>query len=470
MPQMRLAPYQAVSIFNPFKHFAMIGGIGCGKTHTGAAFSVIMLKKYPRLRGFVGANTYDQLSQATLIAFYAALDENGIEYVQDRQPPEHWGEPKKFKKYNNIISVRQRLASGHFAVTYIFTRVLSKADALRGIEFSWYWIDESRDTPQYTHQVIMGRMRESDVIKGLVTTTPAGRDWVFTTFAQAPRGQSDFGCLHARTVDAVNLGLISREYYELLLRSYDPLLAAQELDAQHVNTTGGRAYYAAGDRNRRHRSPWGTYHPTPDRPLIVGCDFNFAPAPCVWVVGQLGEDRQGRRRIHWFREFANVATSTPDMVREVIGQYPGFFLQFYGDASGTKGTTSNHGESDTIQIAQVCREENVLFGLDFDQSNPRVKNRVENVNRLCLNGMNEVTMTYNPDQCPLLDGDLDVVGWKKMTAGRNVQGRLDDLGDHKRTHASDGAGYALWKLFPFEQYMIGGGSVKRSFAGFEVAG
>lgn len=470
MPKLRLAPYQAAAIFNPFKHFAMLGGIGTGKTHSGAVFALMMLKQHPTLRGFIGANTYDQMSQATLMALFAAFEENNIDYVQDRRPPAHWNEPQRFKKYSNIISVRQRLSNGSFAVTYIFTRVLSKADALRGIEFSWYWIDESRDTPQYTHQVIMGRMRESDVIKGLVTTTPNGRDWVFSSFAQAPPGQLDFGSLHVATIESVKCGFIPQAYYDLLRRSYSPLLAAQELDALHVNTTGGRAYYSSGNHNRRRVSPWGTSAPTNDRPLIIGCDFNFAPAPCVWVYGQLGVDRAGRRRIHWFGEISASEASTPDMVTKLVYQFPGFFLQFFGDASGTKGSTSNHGETDTIQIAQTCRLLGAAFTLDFDQANPRVKNRVENVNRLCLNGANEITMTYNPDKCPLLDGDLDVVGWKKVQTGRNVNGRLDDGGDSNRTHASDGVGYALWKLFPLEQFTTGGGTIKRQFAGFEVAG
>jgi hypothetical protein len=48
--------------------------------------------------------------------------------------------------------------------------------------------------------------------------------------------------------------------------------------------------------------------------------------------------------------------------------------------------------------------------------------------------------------CPLLDGDLKMVGWKATTqAGR---GKLDDGGDPQRTHATDGAGYAVWKHFP----------------------
>lgn len=471
MARLRLAPYQAAAIFNPFTHFAMIGGIGAGKTHTGAAFAIIMLKLHPRLRGFIGANTYDQMSQATLLALYSAFHENGIEYVQDKIPPGSWAQPKLFDSYKNIISVRQRLADGTFAVTYIFKRVLSEPDSLRGIEFSWYWIDESRDTPLYTHQVILGRMRESEIMRGLVTTTSNGRDWVWDKFvnpANAPRGQTMFGCLHVKTQEAVKCGFISDAYYQMLRRSYSPMLARQELDAEHVNPTGARAYYASGDHNRQRLSPWGTSHPTPDRPLIIGCDFNFQPAPCVWMVGQIGNDQQGRARLHWFDEISGVQMSTPDMTTRLIAQYSNFFLRFYGDASATRGNTSNHGQTDTIQIAQVCQEAGILYSMDFDQSNPRVKNRVENVNRLCMNGQGEVTMTYNPDRCPLLDGDLEVVGWKKMVAGKSVQGRLDDLGDEKRTHASDGAGYAAWKLFPLEQLMLAGGTVKRQFAGFEV--
>ena len=64
------------------------------------------------------------------------------------------------------------------------------------------------------------------------------------------------------------------------------------------------------------------------------------------------------------------------------------------------------------------------------------------------NALGEVRMTYNPDMCPYFDADLRSVGWKKLTGNMTGAGKLDDNGDKQRTHASDAAGYALFKVFP----------------------
>lgn len=439
--QTEMTPYQFLALTNPYTHFAMIGGVAIGKTFTGAHFSIQNFERYPDLTGFIGANNYDQMSQATLAELFYWLDYYGFEFVIDRMPPEEWGCKRVFKKYTNILSVRNPLTK---KVSYAYTRILAKANPLRGLEFSWYWIDESRDTPQNTHDVLLSRLREGDYVKGLVTTTPNAEDWVVTRFMRNADGRS-FGSMHVKTVESVRYGIITQKYYDDLRRAYDPLMAMQELDAEHVNTSGGRAYYAFGDGNKQHRCPWtGLSTPDPNEPLIVGCDFNFQPAPCVWIVGQMDPDGY---RIHWFHEIAMKEVSTPTMVRQLTQQFPGFFYRIFGDASGNRGTTSNAGEHDYAQIGITLDDLGYSYSIDVNPNNPLVKDRVENMNALAQNAMGEIRMTYNPSTCPLFDADTRTVGWKKMV-GFTVRQRLDDMGDHMRTHATDGAGYAAFKLLP----------------------
>lgn len=441
MSTTQVTPYQFLALTNPYTHFAMIGGVAIGKTFTGAHFSIDMIDKYPSLTGFIGANNYDQMSQATLAELFFWLEEYGFEYVIDRMPPDEWGENKIFKSYRNILSVRNPSTK---KVTYIYTRVLSKPNPLRGLEFSWYWIDESRDTPQNTHDVLLSRLREADMVRGLVTTTPNAEDWVVKRFMRNADGRS-FGSMHVKTIESVKYGIITQKYYDDLRKAYDPLMAMQELDAEHVNTSGGRAYYAFDDRNQSVVCPWtGSPHPDPNEPLIVGCDFNFQPAPCVWIVGQL--DPQAYR-IHWFKEIAMKEVSTRQMARQLASQFPNFFYRIFGDASGNRGTTSNAGETDYSQLGQELDDLGYAYSIDVHPSNPLVKDRVENMNALAHNAMGEIRMTYNPHACPLFDGDTRVVGWKKMV-GFTTRQRLDDMGDVQRTHSTDGAGYAAYKLLP----------------------
>jgi hypothetical protein len=393
-----------------------------------------------------------QLSTATLRELFHWLSFYGFEYVIDRQPPDDWNTHREFKSYANVMLVRNPWTG---KVTTIFTRVMSDPNPLRGVEFSWYWIDESRDMPQEAHDVVLSRMRESDYIKGILTTTPAGEDWSYRRFCtQIHDDPYLYGSMHVKTYEAVKAGIISQNFYDGLRASYSELMAQQELDAMHVNVYGGRAYYAFGAHNSCIKAPWGDTVPNPDRPLIVGCDFNFDPAPHIWMVGQIGpsipgpDGRYFSDQIHWFGEISGTRMSSPDMAFKLISRYPGFSYRIYGDRSGARATTSNAGRHDYAQIGEVLASHGCIYSIDTDQStNPLVRNRIENMNRMARDARGVTRMTYNPYECPHFDSDIKMVGWKMNTALRG-QGKLDDGGNKKLTHASDGAGYAVWKLFP----------------------
>ena len=433
-----LAPWQALALTNEYRHFAMLCGIAVGKTFTGAHFAIKQIIERPDLTGLIAANSYDQLSQATMRELMFWLDTYEIPYVTDRIPPKEWGNIKKeFKSYRNIMSV----LIGETVAT-IFTRVLADGDALRGIEFSWYWLDETRDTPSNTHDIILSRMRESDYVKGLITTTTNGEDWCYDRFVKnAASNDNTFGSMHVSTRESVSHGIVTQEFLDTLLKSYSPMMVAQEIDALHVNVNTGRAYYAADEDHAMERSPWGDLDPDPDRSIVLTCDFNFSPAPLTWEVGQLSPDGES---IHWFQEFSEVEISTVDMAARVASQFGDFFIEVYGDASGEHGTSSNAGVTDFNQIAGVFDECGIGYSINTRQSNPRVRDRIENANRMLKNGAGERHMTYSRTRCPLLDKDLRLVGWKQ-TDGK---GKLDSNGDVTRTHASDAVGYALMKIFP----------------------
>lgn len=443
--------YQVAALMNPCQNFCFYGGVGAGKTAIGAHFAILMMKSRPHLSGFVGANTYDQLSQVALAELMYWLEFYSIPYVQDRRPPREWGNKgfKPRKRFHNIMSC----LVDDWIVT-IHTRVMSKPHNIRGMEFSWAWIDELRDTKEEAYDEVLKRMRESSFMRTLVTTTTNGNSWDAKRFWINGDGKV-YGSMHVPTYESVKAGFLTQAYYDTLRQSLSPLMAAQELDAKHLNVAGGRAYYSASNLNERRISPWGLHEPDSSLPLVIGCDFNFAPAPCVWVVGQVGPVLRHKKHgiidwsnhIHWFDEIRLSEAGTPAMTEELIAKYPGYYYRIYGDASGNRGTTSNAGETDYNQMTQTLTENGAQYEIDVDQANPLVKNRVENVCRMLKNAAGEVRMTYNPDKCPYLAADFEHVGWKKVT-GQGGRGKLDDGGDINRTHASDAAGYAIWKVFP----------------------
>lgn len=451
-----LHPWQYLALYRPQTHFALFGGVGAGKSFTGSHFALDCVEAWPETAGLIGANTYDQLSQATLRELIYWLDQYKYEYYLDQKPPD---EKKKFKTYKNIITIRGRT---HGKYNHIFTRVMSKPNPLRGVEFTWYWLDEVRDTPEVTHDVVLSRLRETDNMRGLITSTTNGQDWSYKRFC-LNKDEELYGYTHVSTLEAVKAGILREDYYQAMLKSYSPLMAAQELDARHVNFGLGRAYYTASERNQMRVSPWGTTEPDWGRPLIVGCDFNYSPSPAVWVVGQVGPGgSKWEDCIHWFFEIAEPERSTIEMTRLLMQRTGDAFLRIYGDASGTVGTTSNAGDTDYNQIANELNEAGRQFTIDVERDNPLVRNRVENMCRMLLGADNVVRMTYNPDLCPLMDEDLKQVGWLQTISARRA--RLDNKGNYLLTHATDAAGYATWKVFPPNLRGMQIGSIPRSMA------
>lgn len=438
----KLMPWQHMALVNPYTHFALYAGISVGKTFTGAHFIIKNILEHPEKTGLVGANNYIQLSTVALRELFYWFTQYGFEYVIDRMPPKSWNSPRAFKNYANIMCVRNPWSGD---VSTLFTRVMSDPNPLRGIELSYAWMDETRDMAQESHDVILSRLRESDYIKTLITTTPNGEDWSYKRFCLTTYEDPYlYGSMHVKTYEAVKAGIISENFYKGLKASYSELMAQQELDAMHVNIAGGRAYYSAGEWNRKTISPWGSIYPDPNYPLIVGCDFNFDPAPHVWMVGQISPDGD---RIHWFEELSRTRCSTPEMAYALVSRFPGYFYKIYGDRSGARATTSNAGRHDYAQISEVLADNGASFTVDSDQgSNPLVRNRIENMNRMLKDANGNIRMTYNHVRCPLFDSDMKMVGWK-LSTNRRGQGSLDDGGNKTLTHASDGGGYALWKLF-----------------------
>jgi phage terminase large subunit-like protein len=395
----------------------------CGKTYTGAHWTINQFIKHPEMTGLIAANTYSQLSQATLAELFKWLDEYNFEYVCDRKPP--WPGARKFKSYENILSVRVG-----DKVAHAFTRVLSDPNPLRGLNISWAWGDESRDTPQNSHDVILSRMRETyGYQRSLITTTTAGEDWVWRRFFKNADG-INFGFVRAKTEQMVPYNIISNDFYQNLRSAYSPAMAAQELDAEFVVVLEGRSYYTASAANEE------SGYEVQDYEIFVGMDFNFSPAPCIWEVGQVDDDDD----VHFFDEISGKEVSSAELARRLAVKYGDYHIRIFGDASGNRGTTSNAGKTDYDQIAEVLAEHGCSFSIDVDQANPLVKDRVENMCRLLEDANGKRTIKYDPIKCPYLHEDFRKVVWKN--------GKVNGGDDCTLTHSSDGAGYAMMKLKP----------------------
>ena len=148
-----------------------IGAQGSGKSHDIGIRSGLFLIYCPKVIGIIAANTYDQLSRATLFTTfeawkkyfgwteYDAKRNPGGFYVFGKEPPPHF-EPHGYvftSNNNNIYT-----ANGGV----IFTASLENYTNIEGVQVGWALLDETADTRQEAvTSVITGRLRQKGLSK-----------------------------------------------------------------------------------------------------------------------------------------------------------------------------------------------------------------------------------------------------------------------------------------------------------------
>lgn len=145
---------------------ADIAGQGAGKTVTIALSVGWRVLMFPDAKGFIGANTYKQLSNSTLTRLFFELQRvYGLaeydrksnpkgHYVVHVKPPGHWKKSKyRFDGYNGIMSFRNGAT--------VFLGSLDNYKMHDGKEFAWAELDETKDTKKEAlTTVILGRLRQ----------------------------------------------------------------------------------------------------------------------------------------------------------------------------------------------------------------------------------------------------------------------------------------------------------------------
>lgn len=165
-------------VFNASTRLVLdLAGQGSGKTKNIGISSGYLICEFPRLKGFIAANTHLQLSQSTLVRCFADWEEYyGLteydakenptgDYVVDKQPPATFTKFSRLKDYRGSISFRNG--------ALVFIGSLENYKARDGKEFAWAHLDETKDTrKEALTTVILGRLRQ-------VGLWHDGDSWVF---------------------------------------------------------------------------------------------------------------------------------------------------------------------------------------------------------------------------------------------------------------------------------------------------
>jgi hypothetical protein len=140
-------------------------GVGSGKSHVIGMLAMDYVTQNPEVRGFIGANTYGQLTRSTLDRVFKVWEDvynlhKNVDYVVDRIPPESFIKiGPMLKSYENTISFNNG--------ALIFLASLDNYKVIDGTEFGWALLDETKDTKEEAvKEVIVARLRQLGMLVG----------------------------------------------------------------------------------------------------------------------------------------------------------------------------------------------------------------------------------------------------------------------------------------------------------------
>lgn len=377
---LELSDSQYDFIYSDEAHVLFCGGVGSGKTFSGALWAIMMAQMFPNCRGLITANTHSQLMKATLAELFALCDKLKIKY--------------RYLVNQNLLYIGK---------TQILCYTMEKPENLAGPTVGWWWADEASFYRKLAFDKGSARVRDKRgpcTIR--MTTTPNGFNWLYEYFVENPAEYKKV--VYSNTLD--NLDNLPDTYVKQLEEQYDEKMAAQELRGQFVNMNSGQVYYSF-DRMKHVKN----IELRDTDLLMVGLDFNVHPL-CGVFVAKRGE------MIYVVDELYLENSNTFKAAKEIIRKYPARYMQIVADETGNRRRTSaNQTDHEIIRRA----------GLDLLKfRNPGVKDRYNNVNRLfdknyikihprCKNlikDLEQLTHDNDDDMLSHISDALGYVTWK----------------------------------------------------------
>ena len=458
-----------------------LAGTGSGKTYLGGILSINFIKEFPEVRGFICANTFDQLNTSTLfrireywssigITEWSKENPNGT-YTSGKEPPKEWNKCKRnFDRFNNIIS----FCNGGL----IFTGSLDNYFAHSGKEFGWALLDETKDTKEEAvKEVVITRLRQPGMFivdnkmshEGApdqqwnplyALTSPARVDWLNELFeldkyideisakiySDKTFFEKEFNnkkvVISSTYHNVHNVGI---NYINNILQNNSTERGKALVYANPFVIVGGE-FYSSFDRLKH----VDKLRYNPDIPLHLSFDQNTVPynSCSIWQI----VSREGVWHIHCVDEIAlqNPRNSTEEVCEEFSLRYPNHKagIYYYGDASGKSRSTMNKDFRHHYEIISYKLKKYLINNSDRTTThNPSVVKRRDFVNlifegKLPIQIMINETCKYLVADCMYLKQSIDGTKDKSVVTDRETGEKYQKYG-----HLSDGMDYLLTELF-----------------------
>jgi len=271
--------------------------------------------------------------------------------------------------------------------------------------------------PDYRHQWYLelaqyacgGQIPETRPFIGAFAENPNDTEWCFYSWFSSD--------------------VLDEKEIESAKRQLDARIYRQEYEGS-FERSGGLVYYAYTTQNH------STSEFTNGLPTIITFDFNVNPMSAL-ICQEASRDVW-----HTVSEF-NIPNSntfeTVARIRDYLnnrGYTNSHGLYVTGDYSGNQRRSSSSA-TDWLIIKDGLKE----FGPTYKyRATPAVKDRVNAINGMFRNAINEIKMYVNPKNCPILHKELNMQVWKK-------DGDLETMND-SIGHKTDALSYLAMNFYP----------------------
>lgn len=392
----------------PFK--AYVGGYGSGKTFVGCTDLVNFASVHPRVIMAYFGPTYGNIRDV----FYPTIEE-----------------VCKILGFTCNIKVANReveLFRGPYYYGNIICRSMDNPNSIVGFKFSRALVDEIDLLPNVEKQSkvwnkIIARRRGSTKHRTVigVTTTPEGFKHVYNLFADKPT--KSYSMVQASTYE--NAKHLPDDYISTLEETYTSELVEAYIKGRFVNLTSGSVYNMF-DRLLNHSDAIIR----PNQHLHIGMDFNVTNmSAVVHVIGNRNNNPIAVDEIVG-------AYDTPAMIAILKERYQGHRISVYPDASGTSRKSVDASVSDIAELDMAG------YACVYDSLNPRIKDRVQAMNRMFLTVDGTRRYKVNTVKCPEYTKNLEQQNYGKSGLPDKTSGN---------DHMLDASGYFINQMYPINK-------------------
>ena len=340
--------------------------------------------------------------------------------------------PRKWIKKINETQMSVRLKNN----SVIQLKGADKPDTLRGVGLHLVVLDEFQDMRPETWNTVIQPTLASTRGRAIFIGTPKSFNHLYDHYM---RGQdADEGSWGSWQFKTITSPFILPEEIDEARRNMSEKEFQQEFEAS-FETMSNRVYHAF-DRNKHVKR----VKFDPRLPIRVGMDFNVDPmSAALFQIHGEGKDAV----IKVFDEIDLRNSNTFEMAEELERRYWRHKKKMiiYPDPAGGSRSTTSRGESDF----SILREKGFKF-LKYRRKHPRIRDRVNSVNRMLESGDGSIRIQIGHN-CKTLIKSLEQTQYKP---GSNDINKSDSV-----EHMTDAFGYGCELEFPVRELRVLGVSI-----------